>query len=319
MKNYIKILSVFLITFLCIIGFIIYRRKEEKTIKIGIIQIVEYDALDKARQGFIDELKSQGYEDGKNIKFDFKNAEGDFSNAQTIANNFSNSSYDMIFAISTPCSLAAKNATSTIPIVGCAITNPEMSGLVSSNQKSGTNFVGVSDLPPIREQILLMKELNPNAKKIGIFYSSNDATSQYGVDIAKEEVKKQGLIPVTFNVSNPEEIKQVPEHMVDQADEFFIFIDKTTYSAMPQISEILLKSGKFAVPSDEGAISSGGIATYGMDYYQLGRISGQQAVKILKGELNPQDVQTQYLENTKLISNKEILDKLNIKIPSNLE
>ena len=153
MKSYNKYLLFIVVIVIILILFNFFESKQNKMFNIGITQIVEHEALDKARQGFVDELKNLGYEEGKNVKFDFQNAGGDFSNCESIANKFVSQNCDLILAISTPSAQAVANATKNIPILITGITNPEEAGLVKSNEKPDTNVTGTSDLSPIKETV----------------------------------------------------------------------------------------------------------------------------------------------------------------------
>ncbi len=293
--------------------------QQDSKIKIGVIQIVEHESLDSARNGFIDELKNLGYEDGKNVEFDVQIAGGDLSNCASIAEKFVSDKKDLILAISTPCAQAAANATKDIPILATAITNFEGTGMIESIENPGTNVTGTSDLAPIDKIIELITKLKPEAKKIGILYSTTDPSPQYQAELAEKYVKKLGLEPQMATVSQTHEIQQITEKLAKEVDALYTPIDKITFSAMPQISEILLKNGKFVVSAEDTMISKGAIGTYGVNYYELGKLTAQQAEKILKGESTPKDMPVQYLKDTKLSLNQEIIQKLGIKVSQDLE
>ena len=133
----------------------------DTVIKIGIIQLVEHPALDKACKGFVDALAEAGYVDGKNISIDMHNAQGDQGNCVTIANKLVNDKDDLIFAIATPAAQAVANLTKNIPILISAVTDPESAKLVKSNEKPETNVTGTSDLTPVAQQIKLLKKIVP--------------------------------------------------------------------------------------------------------------------------------------------------------------
>ncbi|HCR43070.1 MAG TPA: sugar ABC transporter substrate-binding protein, partial [Ruminococcaceae bacterium] len=155
-----------------------------KVYKIGIVQLLEHDALDNAYKGFVDGLKAKGYEDGKNIEIDYENAQNEQANCVTIASKFANGGYDLILAIATPAAQAAANATSTIPILVTAVTDPADAKLVKSNDKPGTNVTGTSDLTPVKEQIDMIKELVPDVKTVGLMYCSSETNSVYQIGLA---------------------------------------------------------------------------------------------------------------------------------------
>ncbi|MDR0404618.1 MAG: ABC transporter substrate-binding protein [Oscillospiraceae bacterium] len=303
MKNFKKIL--YLLPLALIITFA--GCKKEAPIKIGVMQIVEHESLDSARQGFIDELENLGYEDGKNVEFDFQIAGGDLSNCQQIAEKFVNDRKDLIFAISTPCAQSAANSTKDIPIVATAITNYEDSRLIQSN------LTGTSDLAPIDKIIELIPKLKLDTQKIGILYSNTDASPQYQAGLAEKKVKEMGLEAKILSVSQAHEVQQVAEKLAKEVDALYVPIDKITFSTMPQISGIFEKQGKFVVCAEDAMISKGAIATYGVDYYELGKMTARQASKILKGEARPENMSIEYLKDFKITLNHELIKKLNLE------
>lgn len=288
-------------------------------IKIGVMQIVEHESLDKASQGFVDEMKNLGYENGENVKFDFQNAGGDLSNCASMAEKFVSDGTDLILAISTPCAQAAGNATKDIPILATAITNFEGAGVVKSSKEPGTNVTGTSDLVPIDKIIELIPKLRPDIRKIGILYSNIDISPEYQAKLAEKKVKELGLESKVLTVSAAYEVQQVAEKLAKEVDALYVPIDKITASAMPQISQVFLNQNKFVVCAEDTMISKGAIATYGMDYYELGRMTAHQAAKILKGESKPENMPVEYLKGTKLNLNREIVKKLGIKISDELK
>lgn len=226
---------------------------------------------------------------------------------------------DLILTISTPCAQAVANATKEIPILATAITNFENTGMIESTEHPGSNVTGTSDLAPIDKIIELIPKLKPDAKKIGILYSTTDPSPQYQAELAEKCVKKLGLEPKMAAVSQSHEIQQITEKLGKEVDALYAPIDKVTFSAMPQISEIFLKNGKFVVSAEDTMISKGVAATYGVNYYELGKLTAQQAVKILKGESNPESMPIEYLKDAKLSLNQDIIKKLGIKVPEDLE
>lgn len=301
-----------LLLFLFVIGCI----KLNEVKKIGIMQIVEHESLDSAKQGFVDELKNLGYTDAE---FDFQNAGGDLSVCQQIAEKFVNDRKDLILAISTPCAQAAANATKNIPILATAITDFEGAKIVQSHEKPGANVTGTSDLAPIGKIIELIPQLKPGTKKIGILYSTTDPSPQYQAQLAEKKIKELGSEAKMFSISQPHEVQQIVENLVQEVDALYAPIDKITFSAMPQISEIFLKHGKFVVCAEDTMVSKGAIGTYGVNYYELGKRTAQQATKILNGEANPENMPIEYLTDTKLNLNYEVIEKLGITVPPELE
>lgn len=190
---------------------------------------------------------------------------------------------------------------------------------MESNEKPGINVTGTSDLAPIDKIIELIKQLNPNAKKVGILYSTTDPSPQYQAKLAEKKVKELGMESKVYTVSQVHEVQQISEKLAKEVDALYVPIDKVTFSSLPQISQTFLDQGKFVVCAEDTMISKGAIATYGVNYNELGKMTARQAVKILKGESTPASMPIEYLENPKLYLNYEIAKKLGIEIPKELE
>lgn len=289
-----------------------------KTVNIGVIQLTEHPALDSAYQGFVDGLAEAGYKDGENIKIDFNNAQGDQSNCTTIAQKLVNDKSDLILAIATPAAQACAAQTSDIPILITAVTDPATSGLVDSNEAPGTNVTGTSDLTPVAEQIKLLTQLIPEAKTVGILYCSAEDNSIFQANIAKDEVTKAGLSYVEATVSNTNEIMSVVESLVGKVDAIYAPTDNMIAEGMAAVSSVATENGIPCIVGEEGMVSNGGLATYGLDYYNLGKQTAAMAVSVLKGEKKPADMPIEYLTDCTLTVNEEIAKALNIEIPADL-
>lgn len=289
-----------------------------KQIKIGISQIVEHPALDSAKNGFIDALKEKGYDDGKNIKIDFQNAQGEPANTQTIAKKFVSDKVDMILAIATPSAQAAYNATKDIPILITAVTDPVQAGLAKSLTKSETNVTGTSDNVPIETQFDLLKKLVPNAKKVGIIYNTSESNSEIQVNSAKKAAPSDGLEIVTMGITNVNDIPQTLSSLVGKIDVLYVPTDNMVVSSMPIIADQCFKNNIPIIGSEKGQVTQGALATTGIDYYKLGKQTGLVAVDVINGK-KPTDIAITTLSEMQLVVNTDAAKKLNIAIPKDIE
>lgn len=289
-----------------------------KVLKIGILQLVEHPALDDAYKGFVDGLKEAGYEDGKNITIDYQNAQNEQANCQTIATKFVNDKDDLILAIATPAAQAVANATKDIPILVTAVTDPVTAKLVQSNEKPGTNVSGTSDLNPVAEQIALLKQVVPNVKTVGILYCSSEANSKFQLDLAKAECEKLGLKTIEGAVSNSNEIQQVTQSLVGKCEALYVPTDNTFASGMATVSMVAEPAKLPAIVAEAGMIQNGGLATYGLNYYNLGKQTAAMAVKVLKDGAKPADMPIEYLTECDLVLNTDLAAKIGITFPQEL-
>lgn len=292
----------------------------DKKFKIGISQIVEHAALDSARKGFIDALKSKGFKDGDNIEIDYQNAQGDTPTAQTIAQKFASSKKDMILAIATPSAQAAYNATKDIPILITAVTDPVKSGIAKSWEKPGTNVTGTSDAAPIKKQFELIKELVPDCKKVGILYNTSEANSEIQLEDAKKTAKDFNFEIIVSGITSTNDIPTALGTLLDKVDLLYVPTDNMVVSSMPIISQIAVQKKKVVVSAERGAVESGALATEGIDYYKLGFQTGLMAVDVIGGK-NPKDMPISTLKDkdTQLVINENTATKLGINIPQDLK
>lgn len=285
--------------------------------RIGISQFVQHDALDQARLGFIDGLAEAGYVDGENITIDYQNAQGEIPNTNTIATKLVNGNNDLILAIATPSAQAMVNATQEIPIVVTAVTDPADAQLVLSNEAPGGNVTGTSDMSPIKEQIDLLVKIAPDAKIIGVLFNSGESNSRLQADIAIEAIEALGLEAREYTISEPSQIQQVTQTAVGQVDALYTPTDNMIAAGMPIVATLAMEHGVPHVGGEKGQVENGALATVGLDYYELGRLSAKQAVRILNGE-NPGDMPIEYQTNFELTVNEDTLAGLGIQLPEDL-
>lgn len=290
----------------------------KKVTKIGIVQLVEHPALDASYQGFVDGLKDAGYIDGENIKIDYQNAQGEQANCVTIAQKLVSDRDDLILAIATPAAQAVANLTTEIPVLVTAVTDPETAHLVNSNKLPGTNVTGTSDLTPCAAQMDLLKRLIPDAKKVAMLYSSSEENSRFQVNLAKEACDKIGLSYVDATVSNTNEVQQVVQSLVGKVDAIYTPTDNMVASCMATVSMVANEAKIPVIVGEDGMVQGGGLATYGINYYELGKQTAVMAVDILKNGKKPAEMPIQYLNTCDFSYNKDTAELLGISIPVEL-
>ena len=282
---------------------------------VGLVQLVEHPALDEANRGIVDAVKARGLQ----VEFDQQNAQADESNLGNIAQRFVSQKYPLIFAIATPAAQIMANATDRTPIVATAVTDFEVAKLVKSNQKPETNVTGSSDLNPVAEQVKLMLELFPDAKRVGTIYNSSEINSQFQVAILKEEIQKRGLNLVELTVSSVNDVQQTAQSMIDKVDVIYVPTDNIIASAMPVLTKITTPAGIGIIAGEEGPLKGGALATVGVDYYNLGRIAGEMGADILEGKSQPQNMPIRYQTEFKAKINANVAEKIGLKIPETLK
>ncbi|WP_082130009.1 ABC transporter substrate-binding protein [Aneurinibacillus tyrosinisolvens] len=280
---------------------------EIKKVKIGISQYVEHPALDAAREGFLKALKENGYEQGKNVDIDIKNAQADNAAVTTIAQTFAGDKKDLVLAIATPNAQALAQNISDTPVLFTAVSDPVGAKLVESLDKPGKNVTGFSDTPPdaIPNTIKSIKDFFPSAKKVGIIYNSGEANSVANVKVAKDELQKLQLTAVDATATNTSEVKQAAESLIGKVEAIYVPQDNTAVTALKTIVDVANKNKIPLFVGELESVKAGGFSGVGFEYSDIGYDTGLMAVKILKEGAKPGDLAVGYPKKLNLVINKE--------------
>lgn len=286
-------------------------------LKVGITQIVEHPSLDAARQGFIDRMAELGYAEGADVTYDIQSAQGDFATAQTIARKFQSDGVDLILAIATPTAQAAAHIIKDIPILITAVTDPVTADLVESIARPGTNVTGTSDLTPVKAQLELLKEILPNATRVGVVYNAGEVNSVVQVDIAREAAAQLGLTLVEATAGNSSEVLQAAQSLQGRVDAIYVPTDNTVVSALESVVLVAERAKLPLIAGEADSVAKGALATIGIDYYQLGRQTADIAYRVLQGE-DPAEISVEYLEEQNVVVNLGAAQRMGVTIPESV-
>lgn len=289
----------------------------DDTISIGISQIVQHPALDATREGFKQAFADAGYVEGEDITFDEQNAQGEQATATTIAAKFQTDGVDLVLAIATPTAQAAAQSIADIPVLFTAVTEPAEAGLVDSWEKPGGNVTGTSDLNPVEQQLELVTEVVPDAKTVGIVYSSGEVNSEVQVELAKEAADKLGLEIKEATVTNSSEVAQATESLGD-VDAIYIPTDNRVTEGLEAVVQIAEQKQIPLFGAEGGQVERGAVATYGIDYTELGYQTGKMAIEILENGADPAEMPVETLDELSLIVNPAAAERQGVTLPEDL-
>lgn len=287
-------------------------------IPIGIVQLVEHEALDAANRGIVDALAERGYKEGVNVTIDRQNAQADQSNLQNIAARFVSNDSKILFAIATPAAQTLAAATKTIPIVATAVTNFEVAKLVASNEKPGGNVTGVSDINPVAEQFALLMKFAPDAKAIGTIYNSSEINSTYQIELLKKAESAAGVEVVEASVSSVNDIQQAVASLKGKVGGLYLPTDNIIASAVPVLMKSVFEAGIPTVAGEGGMVRAGILASIAVDYYTLGKMTGAMGADILDGKKKPADMPIQSQKAEKVLVNLKTAETMGIQIPEDI-
>ncbi len=289
----------------------------DDTVTIGISQFVQHPALDAAAEGFKQAFIDAGYVDGETVIFDEKNANAEVATATTIAQTFATNGVDLALAIATPSAQAAAQNLTDVPVLFTAVTDAVAADLVASDEQPGGNITGTSDLSPVAEQIDLIKEIKPDAKKIGMVYGSGEVNSAVQVELAREAAKKHGMEVVEATVTNASELMQATESLGD-VDAIYTPSDNLVASGIGAIVGVAEDKGILVVGSDSTHVEGGAAATVGIDYTKLGQQTGEMAIRILEDGADPATMPVETSKDLELTVNEGAAQRLGVTLPTEL-
>ncbi|MDW8726027.1 ABC transporter substrate-binding protein [Streptococcus suis] len=279
-------------------------------VKVGVLQYMEHESLTAAREGFVAELEANGYKEGEKLVLDYQNAQGDQANLQTISEQLIDGN-DIVLAIATPSAQSLATVSTETPIVFTAVTDPLSADLVESIEKPGGLLTGTSDQAPIDKQVELLGQAVPDAKTVGILYTTSERNSEVQVEQAKELLEKAGYKVVVKGITSSNEVQDATTSLMKAVDALFIPTDNTVASTMTMIGELSLEHKVPVIGGSTDMVDEGGLLTYGTNYEALGRQTAKMAIKIIEGA-NVSETAVEYSETVSLHVNEEMAQKLGI-------
>lgn len=293
----------------------------EKTYTIGISQFAEHGSLDNCREGFIEGLKEEGLEEGKNLKIVVNNADADPGTAAQIADGFVNDKVDLICAIATPSAQAAYNAAmeTDIPVIYTAVTNPIAAELANDDKSPVGNVSGTSDELPVEAQLKMIREILPDAKTIGILYTTSEANSVYSIEQYEKLAEDYGFTIEKAGITNTSEIQLAATDLLGKVDCLTNLTDNTVVSALPTVLGLANEKGIPVFGSEIEQVRIGCLAAEGIEYTQLGKDTGKMAAKVLKGEAKASEMNYELITECSLYVNEKVAENLGITVPDTMK
>ncbi len=294
--------------------------KKEGQVTIGIGQFAEHASLDNCREGFIAGLAEEGYVEGENLKILYDNAQADGGVANQIADNYIAKKVDLIAAIATPMAQSAFGAAkkTDIPVIYTAVTDPVLAELANKDMTPAGNATGTSDKLPVEKQLEMIRLVLPDAKKIGIMYSTSEVNSVSAIEEYKEAAADYGFEIVESGISVSADIPLAADNLLGKVDCLNNLTDNTVVSSLPIILDKAAEKNIPVFGSEVEQVKIGCLAAVGLDYYDLGVQTGKMAAKVLKGEKKAGEMNYEIIEEASFYGNTKVAENLGINIPDNL-
>ncbi len=292
---------------------------ESEQYTIGIAQFAEHGSLDNCREGFLMGLAEAGIVEGENLTIDYQNAQADMGIANQIAQQFASNNVDLMCAIATPVAQACYNAAEgNIPTIYTAVTDPVAAMLAGEDGSPVGNATGTSDKLPVENQLKAIRAIMPEAKKIGILYTTSEVNSESAIAEYQALAPEYGFEIVTSGISTTADIPMALDSLLSQVDVMTNLTDNTVVSAL---SLVLDKANAANIPvfgSEIEQVKLGCVASEGLDYIALGKQTGAMAAKVLKSEAACQDLPYEVISESSLYVNYEAMEALGLTLPEDM-
>lgn len=293
-------------------------KKESYT--IGIEQFAEHGSLDNCREGFLKGLEDEGIKEGDNLTVKYKNAAADMGTAKQISDSLVSDKVDLVCAIATPSAQSAYNAAmkADIPVIYTAVTDPVAAELADKDGKPVGEVTGTSDKLPVEEQLKMIREMLPDAKKIGIMYTTSEANSVSAIEEYKSLVKKYDFELVEKGITTTADVSLAADDLLSKVDCITNLTDNTVVASLPTILD---KANEKKIPvfgSEIEQVKIGCLAAEGIDYIALGKQTGKMAAKVLKGEAKASEQNFETTTEPGFYVNNKVAENLGITVPDDL-
>ncbi len=287
---------------------------------IGISQFAEHGSLDNCREGFIEGLAQNGFVEGENLTIQFQNAQADTATASQISDTFVSDNVNLICAIATPSAMSAYNSAkdTEIPVIYSAVSDPVGAELASEDGTPVGNITGTSDALAVTEQLEMIREILPDATKIGIIYTTSEANSVSTIEEYKKYAADYGFEIVDTGINTLADLDMAASDLVSKVDCINNLTDNTVVSGLQTVITAANDAGIPVFGSEVEQVKVGCVASMGLDYYQLGIQTGEMAASVLKGEVSASELEYQVIDEPSLYVNTAAADKIGLTLDEEL-
>ncbi len=311
------IIAGIIVVFASIGIFQLFQASQEKVVTIGIAQWVSDKAYDENIQGFKEGLALFGYVEGKNIQFIIENPEANKTRQKEIIQGFVDRKVDLIYSLTTPGTLIAKETTSDIPIVFSIVTYPAEAGIIDSLDSSGNNLVGTRNYIPVANQLELFHEIVP-VKKIGFVHRYGEPNSVIQYQKMKEYASEIGIDVIEIAPKTLPDANDAISNKIDDVDALYQACDTLIQSGAEKIAiRIATGHDKPTFSCNKEGVEDGALFGDVVDFKNIGFLAGKKAALILHGG-KPSEIMTETQPDDYIAINLVTAQKLGIKVPTHI-
>jgi len=287
---------------------------------IGIGQFAAHGSLDNCREGFLLGLAEEGIVEGQNLTVLYENSQADGGIASQIMTNFASQKVDLLCGIATPMAQTAYGVgkKNDIPVIYTAVTDPVAAELANADGTPVGEITGTSDKLPVTEQLQMIRTLLPDAKTIGIMYTTSEVNSLSTIEEYKAAAPDYGFEIVETGISTTADVPLAADSLLSKVDCVTNLTDNTVVASLPVILDKAAKQNIPVFGSEIEQVKIGCLAAMGLDYIDLGKQTGRMAAAVLKGEKKASEMNYEIIKEAAFYGNSKVAENLGITIPEEL-
>lgn len=281
----------------------------DESYNIAVTQIVTHDSLDQSIEGFKQALEDEGLD----VTYDDQNANNDQTVVASISGTIASSDTDLALGVGTPMAQGLAQSIADKPILFTAVTDPVDAGLVDSLEAPGANVTGTTDANPVVEQLELIKQIVPDVETVGVIYNSGEANSAVQVQWLKDAAADQDIEVKEATLSNTSEVQQAANSL--DVDAIYVPTDNTVISAFDSVIQVGESKSIPVFPAEGDSVAKGGLATYGLNYFDLGYQTGEMAIEILVNGADPASMAVETQKEPVIYLNLGAAERMAVELP----
>ena len=288
-----------------------------KVARIGFLETGSLSANLHGRGSFRERLRELGYLEGRNVAFESRGADGKVEQLAGLATELIGLKVDVIVTAGSEAVLAAKQATSTIPIVMAIVSDPVGLGIIASLARPGGNVTGVTDLDieQIGKRLELLKELVPGLSRVALVWKRGHPKEQEALREAEVAARSVGIRLQRVGVREPDEFQGAFTAMTREHAGAFLVVADTMFSThRVRLVDLAAKGRLPAIFWRREFVEAGGLMSYGSSYSEQYRHAATYVDKILKGA-KPADLPVEQPTKFELVINLKTAKALGLTIP----
>lgn len=293
-------------------------KRDARARRLALFVFSDSKVLEITTKGILDELNKSGVLQKHNITVDLKNAQNDYSTAQSIVQDIVRQNYDYIITASSLALQVTANGNKKIPHIFGTVTDPYRMGIAKSDTEHIPNITGVATFQPVESTVRTMRAIFPRAKRIGIVWNPAEANSEACTLKARAAARKYSFELMERTVARTDEVKDAAMALINTGvDLFFTSGDNTVILTQVTVAQIMQEHKIPYFTNDPTDIERGAFFSIGADYYSVGVETAKMTACVIEGK-DPKNIPIREFAPEAVGISLKLAKRYGVTIPNDL-